>query len=146
MRLDQLAPKKGARKREKRIGCGIGSGHGKTSTKGHKGQHARSGGVKGPGYEGGQMPLIRRVPKRGFKNIFREPYVVINLERLAKLDAKTPITPELLAEKGILRNKESRIKILGDGEIQKALTIRAHAFSRSAREKIEAAGGRAEVI
>ncbi len=146
MRLDQLSPKKGSRKREKRIGCGPGSGHGKTATKGHKGQHSRSGGVKGPGHEGGQMPLIRRIPKRGFHNIFRDPFLPVNLERLEALDAKTPITPELLVEKGIVRDGERRIKILGGGELRKAFTIRAHAFSRSAQEKITAAGGRAEVI
>jgi large subunit ribosomal protein L15 len=146
VRLDQLTPKKGARKREKRIGCGVGSGHGKTATKGHKGQHSRSGGVKGPGYEGGQMPLIRRVPKRGFRNIFRIAYSVINLDRLKKFDTKTPITPELLVEKGLIQNIHEKIKILGDGELQKAFTIRAHAFSRSAKEKIVSAGGQAEVI
>lgn len=146
MRLDQLVPKKGSRKREKRVGCGVGSGHGKTSTKGHKGQHARSGGVKGPGYEGGQMPLIRRVPKRGFHNIFGERYAVVNLDRLSRLDARTAITPELLLEKGIIREEGKRVKILGNGDVKKALTVRAHAFSRSAQEKIAAAGGRAEVI
>ncbi|MBI3607297.1 MAG: 50S ribosomal protein L15 [Nitrospirae bacterium] len=146
MRLDQLKPAPGSRKKEKRIGRGIGSGHGKTSTKGHKGQAARSGGTKAPGFEGGQSPMIRRVPKRGFVNIFRVEAVVINLDRLAAFDAKDPVTPERLQAAGLIKSAAMTIKVLGQGALSAPLSIRAHAFSRSAKEKIEAAGGQAIVI
>jgi large subunit ribosomal protein L15 len=144
MRLEELKPSKGARKKSKRVGRGPGSGSGKTAGKGHKGQKARSGGVKGPGFEGGQMPLQRRLPKRGFTNIFRKEYTVVNLGDLVELSGT--ITPETLMEKGIVRNAKSGIKILGVGELKSALTIRAHKFSKSAIDKIQAAGGKAEVI
>ncbi len=146
IRLDQLRPAPGARKREKRIGRGIGSGHGKTSTKGHKGQASRSGGTKAPGFEGGQSPLIRRVPKRGFVNIFRDEPSVINLDRLMRFDGTDPVTPERLQAAGLLKSAAMTVKILGQGTLSAALTVEAHAFSRSAKEKIEAAGGKAIVI
>ena len=146
IRLDQLRPAPGARKKEKRIGRGIGSGHGKTSTKGHKGQAARSGGTKAPGFEGGQSPLIRRVPKRGFVNIFRVEPAVLNLERLARFDAAEAVTPERLCAAGLIKSATATIKVLGQGVLSVPLSIRAHAFSQSAKEKIEAAGGQAIVI
>lgn len=144
MKLEELKPSKGARKKSKRVGRGPGSGSGKTAGKGHKGQKARSGGVKGPGFEGGQMPLQRRLPKRGFTNIFRKEYAVVNLGDLSDLSGT--ITPETLMEQGIVRHAKSGIKILGVGELKSALTIRAHKFSKSAVDKIQAAGGKAEVI
>ena len=144
MKLEELKPSKGARKKSKRVGRGPGSGSGKTAGKGHKGQKARSGGVKGPGFEGGQMPLQRRLPKRGFTNIFRKEYAVVNLGDLSELSGT--ITPETLIEQGIVRHGKSGIKILGVGELTSALTIRAHKFSKSAVDKIQAAGGKAEVI
>ena len=146
MRLQDLRPAKGSRRRTKRVGRGIGSGHGKTSCKGHKGQKARSGGTKGPGFEGGQMPLQRRLPKRGFKNRFQIVYAVVNLRDIAKLEGVHTVTPEALIEKGIVKNPKDGRKILGEGEISRALTIKADAFSASALAKISAAGGKAEVI
>ena len=146
MKLHELKPQPGARKREKRIGRGPGSGHGKTSTRGHKGQGARSGGTKGPGFEGGQQPLIRRIPKRGFKNIFRKEYTIVNLSDLARFDASQKITPDLLKETGIIRKSATELKVLGDGELTKPLSIAAHKFSETALAKIQAAGGRGEVI
>lgn len=146
MRLQDLRPAKGSRRRTKRVGRGIGSGHGKTSCKGHKGQKARSGGTKGPGFEGGQMPLQRRLPKRGFKNRFQIVYAVVNLRDIAKLEGVDTVTPEALIEKGVVKNPKDGIKILGEGEISRPLTIKADAFSASAMAKISAAGGKAEVI
>jgi large subunit ribosomal protein L15 len=146
MRLQDLKPAKGSRRGDKRVGRGIGSGHGKTSCKGHKGQKARSGGTKGPGFEGGQMPLQRRLPKRGFKNRFGIIYAVINLGDIAKLEDVDTITPETLLERGIVKNLKDGLKILGQGEIKRPLTIKADAFSASALTKISAAGGKAEVI
>ncbi len=148
MKINDLKPAAGSRKRNKRIGRGPGSGHGKTSCKGHKGQKARSGGTKGPGFEGGQMPLHRRLPKRGFRNYpFRRDFTVINLERLSALvEDVNEVTPELLIERGVLSKSKNRIKILGNGELSRPLTIKAHAFSASALKKIESAGGKAEVI
>jgi large subunit ribosomal protein L15 len=146
IRLDQLAPARGAKKKEKRIGRGIGSGHGKTSTKGHKGQGARSGGTKAPGFEGGQNPIIRRAPKRGFVNIFRDEPAVVNLDRLARFDRTDAVTPDRLKAEGIVKASAATVKILGDGTLAAPLTIQAHAFSRRAKEKIEAAGGKAVVI
>ncbi|TKB80713.1 MAG: 50S ribosomal protein L15 [Nitrospira sp.] len=146
MKLHQLAPAAGSKRRKKRIGRGPGSGHGKTSTKGHKGLLARSGGGKRPGFEGGQMPLVRRLPKVGFKNPFRIDYAVVNLKTLALLGAVDRITPETLVEAGLVRRKSRPIKVLGSGEVGRPLVIQAHKFSKSAMEKIQAAGGRAEVI
>jgi len=146
MRIEDLKPADGSRKKSKRVGRGIGSGHGKTSCKGHKGQKARSGGGKGAGFEGGQMPLQRRLPKRGFKNYFTKEYTVVNLKELAKIEDSDVITPELLAERGIIKQVKDGLKILGDGEIKRPVTIKANVFSASATAKISAAGGKAEVI
>jgi large subunit ribosomal protein L15 len=146
MRLDELKPAKGATKKAKRVGRGVGSGHGKTSTKGHKGQKARSGGVKPAGFEGGQMPLQRRIPKRGFTNIFRKEYAVVNLSDLEKMAGSDPITPEALKQKGLIKDMKAGVKVLGMGELKTKLTVRAHKFSKSALDKIQAAGGKAEVI
>ncbi len=141
MKLHDLSPAKGSTQSRKRVGRGPGSGLGKTAGRGHKGQGSRSGSRMVPGFEGGQMPLIRRVPKRGFNNIFRVEYSVVNLEQLADLGAE--VTPELLREKGIVRGSKP-VKVLGDGELKKAIRVVAHKFSKSARAKIEAAGGRCE--
>ncbi len=146
MRLEELKPSKGAKKKAKRVGRGVGSGHGKTSTKGHKGQKARSGGVKGPGFEGGQMPLQRRIPKRGFTNIFRKEYAVVNLGDLARAGGADPVTPEVLMQKGLIKNIKDGVKVLGMGDFNEKITVRAHKFSKSAVDKIQAAGGKAEVI
>jgi large subunit ribosomal protein L15 len=146
MKLEELKPSKGAKKKAKRVGRGVGSGHGKTSTKGHKGQKARSGGVKGPGFEGGQMPLQRRIPKRGFTNIFRKEYAIINLDDLARAGGADPVTPEVLVEKGLIKNIKDGVKVLGMGAFNGKITVRAHKFSKSAIDKIQAAGGKAEVI
>ena len=147
MRLDELRPPKGAKKKRKRVGCGVGSGHGKTSCKGHKGQKARSGGGKQPGFEGGQMPLARRLPKRGFNNKnFSVRYAEVNLRDLARLTDVTEINPEVLVEKGLVKKLYDGIKILGHGEFAAKMTIQAHKFTAGAVKKIEAAGGKAEVI
>ena len=146
MKLDDLKPAPGSTKKQKRVGRGDGSGHGKTSCRGHKGQRARSGGGTRPGFEGGQMPLQRRVPKRGFNNPFKVDVAVINLEQLEVFSSGSEVTPDVLLEKGLVRGKNRRIKILGDGALSKALTIKAHGFSSKAKEKIEAAGGKAELI
>lgn len=146
MKISDLAPTPGAKKKEKRIGRGPGSGHGKTATKGHKGQAARSGGTKPPGFEGGQQPLIRRVPKRGFKNIFRKEYAVVNLSRLDQFAADTVINPEFLYQAGIIKKTSENVKVLGTGALTKPLVISAHKFSEEALKKIQAAGGRAEVL
>ena len=146
MKIADLRPSDGSRKKKKRVGHGVGSGHGKTSCKGHKGQKARSGGTKGPGFEGGQMPLQRRLPKRGFKNIFKIEFAVVNLKDINKIEGVDIITPEILIEKGIVKNIKDGVKILGGGELQKPLTIKADAFSASASAKITAAGGKVEVL
>jgi large subunit ribosomal protein L15 len=146
MKIEDIKPAPGSRKRNKRVGRGIGSGHGKTSCKGHKGQKARSGGTKGPGFEGGQMPLQRRLPKRGFKNRFAIEYAIINLKDIARVQDADVITPEVLVEKGIIKDLKNGIKVLGNGDIQRPLTIKADAFSASAISKISAAGGKAEVV
>ena len=145
MRLKDLKPAPGSNKKRKRVGRGDGSGHGKTSCRGHKGQGARSGGNVQPGFEGGQMPLQRRLPKRGFHNIFRVQMAVVNLNQLESL-AGGEITPENLAQHGLIGSKNRRVKILGEGSLSKALTVRAHGFSATAKQKIEAAGGKAELI
>ena len=143
MKLHELSPAKGSKRARKRIGRGPGSGIGKTAGRGHNGQRSRSGYSQRLGFEGGQMPLIRRVPKRGFTNIFKTTYQVVNLERLADLEGE--VTPEVLADQGLVR-RGHLVKILGNGEISTALTVRAHKFSASAKAKIEAAGGSCEVI
>jgi large subunit ribosomal protein L15 len=137
------APRKASEKR-KRVGRGMGSGMGKTSTRGHKGQGSRSGTRLLRGFEGGQMPLHRRLPKRGFKNIFREEYAIVNLDRLGAL-GETEITPDVLKKAGVVDGR-SPVKILGNGELKSALTVRAHKFSKSAQEKITKAGGKFEVL
>jgi large subunit ribosomal protein L15 len=142
--LSTLRPPKGATANRKRVGRGMGSGMGKTSTRGHKGQRSRSGSRSMRGFEGGQMPLHRRLPKRGFTNIFRTEYRAINLERISELGEKN-VTPELLVKSG-WAGKNDLIKVLGDGELKSAITIQAHKFSKSAQEKITKAGGKAELI
>jgi len=137
------APKKASEKR-KRVGRGMGSGMGKTSTRGHKGQRSRSGSRMMRGFEGGQMPLHRRLPKRGFTNIFRKEYTIVNLAQLAGLGEST-ITPDVLRKSGVIKSKHP-VKILGDGELKSALTVSAHKFSKSAQEKITKAGGKFEVL
>jgi len=146
MKLYDLQPAEGAKKTPKRIGRGIGSGMGKTSTKGHKGQKARSGGGKGPAFEGGQTPLQRRLPKRGFTNKFKREWVEVNLDKLNLFDNGTEVTPDVLLEKGIIKKKADGVKILGNGEVTKKLTVKSNGFSKSAIAKIEKAGGKAEVI
>jgi large subunit ribosomal protein L15 len=150
MKLNELKPAVGAVKRKKRVGRGIGSGHGKTSGRGHKGRGSRSGGNTPAGYEGGQMPLQRRLPKRGFRRsqkatALRKEFGEVNLKGLIAFSAGEAVDPALMADRGLVR-EGLKVKILGDGEIKHALTVRAHAFSKSAREKIVAAGGVAEVI
>ena len=145
MKLSDLAPAPGSRKRKKRVGRGPGSGHGKTSCRGHKGQKARTGGGTKPGFEGGQMPLQRRLPKRGFTNIFQKQYTIVNLAALDKL-SETEITPEVLIKEGIVKKVQDGIKILGSGEITRPVTVTAQAFSVSAKEKIINAKGKVEVI
>ena len=146
MRLDELKPTEGSKFTSKRVGRGIGSGTGKTSGKGHKGQNARSGGGVRPGFEGGQMPLYRRLPKRGFKNIFAKQYVAINVSELERFENGTEVTAELLKETGVVSKTLDGIKVLGRGELTKKLTVKVAKFSASAAEKIEKAGGKAEVI
>lgn len=146
MDLSQLKPAPGSTKNKKRIGRGPGSGTGKTAGKGHKGQKARSGGSVKPGFEGGQMPLQRRLPKRGFTSINKKDYNLINLRDLDCFDAETTISLELYGKAGLVKKMKDGIKILADGELSRALTVQAHKFSRTAVEKIEAAGGKVEVI
>ena len=146
MKLHDLQPAPGAKKRRKRIGRGPGSGHGKTATKGHKGLLARSGGGKRPGFEGGQMPLIRRLPKFGFTNPFRAEYAVVNVKSFENWSRGETVTPQAMVDAGLVKRKTLPIKILGSGALKKSLVIQAHKFSKSAEEKIRAAGGRVEVI
>lgn len=146
MNLSELKPAKGARTKPKRKGQGIGTGNGKTAGRGHKGQNSRSGGGVRRGFEGGQMPIFRRMPKKGFNNVFRKEYATINVDDLNRFDEGTVVTPELLIESRLVKKIQDGIKVLGDGELKKSLTVRANAFSKSATEKIAAAGGKAEVI
>ncbi|GBF77052.1 50S ribosomal protein L15 [Paenibacillus sp. 598K] len=146
MKLHELQPAAGSKQVGKRKGRGIGTGNGKTAGRGHKGQNARSGGGVRPGFEGGQNPLYRRLPKRGFNNPFRKEYAVVNIEDLNSFAAGTEVTPELLMEQGVVKNPQDGIKILGNGEIKVQLTVKANKFSQSAVEKIQAAGGKTEVI
>jgi large subunit ribosomal protein L15 len=145
MNLSTVRASKNASEKKKRVGRGMGSGMGKTSTRGHKGQRSRSGSRMMRGFEGGQMPLHRRLPKRGFTNIFRVEYSVINLDRLAGI-GETTITPEVLHTAGFVKRADARVKVLGDGELKTPLTIKAHKFSKSAQEKITKAGGKFEVL
>jgi large subunit ribosomal protein L15 len=146
MKLHELSPSPGSRKERKRLGRGPSSGTGKTSGRGHKGQNSRSGGGVRPGFEGGQNPLYRRLPKRGFVNPTRKEYAVVNTEDLNSFAAGTEVTPEFLMTNGVVKNAKSGIKILGNGEVTVKLTVKANKFSQSAVEKIEAAGGTTEVI
>ena len=146
MKLHELKPAEGATSARKRLGRGIGSGLGKTSGKGHKGAKARSGGGKRPGFEGGQMPLTMRLPKRGFTNNFRKEYVAINVSRLDVFEDGATVGPVELIEMGIIKKIGDGVKIMGDGELTKKLTVQANKFTATAKEKIEAAGGKAEVI
>lgn len=146
MHIGTLSPPRGAKKRPKRVGHGIGSGHGKTATRGSKGQLSRSGASLRPGFEGGQMPLHRRLPKRGFTNIFKKHYAIVNLGDLEDFASEETITPELLIERGYIKNLADGLKILAEGELKVPLKIAAHHFSKSAREKIQKAGGTVEVI
>lgn len=142
--LSTLRPARGSSQNRKRVGRGPGSGLGKTSGKGHKGHKARTGGYTNPGFEGGQTPLYRRIPKRGFTNIFRTEFAVLNVASLNGFSSGEVVTPELLHERGLVRQASRPVKILGEGDLKAALTVRAHAFSRSAEEKITRAGGRVE--
>lgn len=146
MELHQLRSAPGAKHERRRVGRGIGSGLGKTAGRGHKGQKARSGGGVRRGFEGGQMPLIRRIPKRGFTNARRREMAVVNLRALERFAAGEEVTPEVLRRAGLVKDLSGGVKILADGDLTKALTVKAHSFSEAARRKIEAAGGRAEVI
>ncbi|MGI9103901.1 MAG: 50S ribosomal protein L15 [Terriglobales bacterium] len=145
MNLSTIHRPKNANPNRKRVGRGMGSGMGKTSTRGHKGQGSRSGSRLMRGFEGGQMPLHRRLPKRGFTNIFRQEYAIVNLSDLANL-GEANVTPELLHSRGLVNGKNKRVKILGDGELKSAVSVLAHKFSKSAEEKIRKAGGKTEVI
>lgn len=146
MRLHELRPAEGTNKSKKRVGRGTGSGLGTTAGRGMNGQNSRSGGGVRPGFEGGQLPLFRRIPKRGFKNRNRIIWTTINVEDLNAFEANTVITPELLIESGMVKKFNDGIKVLGDGELNVGLTVKANKFTQSAIEKIEAAGGKAEVI
>lgn len=146
MKLSELKPPKGAVKRKKRVGCGTGSGHGCTSCRGNKGQKSRSGGKIPAWFEGGQMPLQRRLPKRGFVNIFRKEYTIVHLDRLNVFPSGSEVGLKELKQQGIIKGEKDRVKILGDGELKVPLTIAAHKFTRSAIEKIEQAGGKAREI
>jgi len=145
MNLSKLRAPKNANRERKRVGRGMGSGHGKTSTRGHKGQGSRSGSSLMRGFEGGQMPLHRRLPKRGFTNIFRTEYTVLNLDRLVEL-GETELTLDAFHSKGYLKRRGELLKILGNGELKVALTVHAHKFSKAAQEKIEKAGGKAVLV
>jgi large subunit ribosomal protein L15 len=146
MKLHELKPAEGSRQERKRLGRGIGSGQGKTAGKGTKGQNARSGGGVRLGFEGGQTPLFRRLPKRGFTNINRKEYAIVNLDALNRFEEGTEVTPELLIETGVVSNEKAGIKILAKGNVEKKLTVKAHKFSSAAQEAIKAAGGTTEVI
>ena len=146
MKLNELSPAKGSRKAPKRLGRGVGSGAGKTAGRGTKGYNSRSGGGVRPGYEGGQMPLQRRLPKRGFFNIFKKNIAVINIRDLAKFDKNSVVDAATLVEAGLVKGKRDGVKLLGQGEIKYALDVKVNQISKSAREKIEAAGGKVEVL
>lgn len=146
MKLHELKPSEGSRKLRNRVGRGAGTGNGKTSGRGQKGQKARSGGGVRPGFEGGQLPLFRRIPKRGFTNINRKEYAIVNLDQLNQFEDGTEVTPELLIETGVVKNEKAGIKVLGNGSLKKKLTVKAHKFSASAKAAIEAKGGAQEVI
>ena len=146
MRLNDLSPTAGAQKTRKRVGRGVGSGWGKTAGRGSKGQNSRSGGGVRPGYEGGQMPIHRRLPKRGFKNIFKKIYAIVNIRDLEKFESGSVVDEAALVREGLVKGKRDGIKLLGQGEIDMPLTVKIHMISRSARAKIESAGGKVEVL
>ena len=146
MRIHDLSPAEGSTKKRKRVGRGPGSGHGKTSCRGHKGQKARSGGSIGPGFEGGQMPLQRRIPKRGFTNIFKKTYAVINLKDLERLGPRENLELMDLKEAGLVKREYDGVKVLGEGNLSFPLALKVHGASNSARAKIEAAGGKVEIV
>ncbi|VBB04855.1 ribosomal protein l15 signature [Lucifera butyrica] len=146
MKLHELAPAPGSKRERTRVGRGLGSGLGKTAGKGHKGQNARAGGGVRPGFEGGQMPIYRRLPKRGFFNKFGKDYVELNVAVLNRFENGTVIDPVVLVEYGVVKNVRDGVRILGNGSLEKALTVKANGFTKSAVEKIEAAGGKVEVI
>jgi large subunit ribosomal protein L15 len=146
MKINELSPAEGAKRGRKRVGRGPGSGHGKTSCRGHKGQKSRSGGGVRPGFEGGQMPIHRRLPKRGFKNPFRKEYSVVNVGDLSQFEPNTQLDPDALREAGLVWKMLDGVKLLGSGEISHPLVVRIHKISHSAREKIEGAGGRVEIL
>ncbi len=146
MRLHDLKPADGSRKKRKRVGRGNSSGRGGTCTRGHKGQNARSGGGTRAGFEGGQMPLQRRLPKRGFTNIFRKEYAIVNLDQLNRLEGVDAVDPELLQRRGMIKRMRAGIKVLAKGEIERPLRVKAHKFSDKAVEKIRAAGGDIEIL
>ena len=146
MKLHELQPVEGSRKERNRVGRGIGSGNGKTSGRGQKGQKARSGGGVRPGFEGGQNPLFRRIPKRGFNNVNRKEFAVVNLTDLNKFEDGTVVSPALLVETKVIKKELSDVKVLANGKLEKKLTVQAHKFSSSAKEAIEAAGGVCEVL
>jgi large subunit ribosomal protein L15 len=146
IKLHQLRPAKGAKKNPKRVGRGTGSGHGKTSCRGSKGQRSRSGSGVRPGFEGGQMPLARRLPKRGFTNIFRVEYQVVNVDQLGSFDTGTEVDVEALRVRKLVRRAGTPVKILGKGELTQPVTVKVHAVSEGARKKIEAAGGKVELL
>ncbi|MGY3778358.1 50S ribosomal protein L15 [Isobaculum melis] len=146
MKLHELKPAEGSRKERNRVGRGTSSGNGKTSGRGQKGQNSRSGGGVRLGFEGGQTPLFRRVPKRGFTNINRKEFAIVNLETLNRFEDGTEVTPAMLVETGIIKNEKSGIKVLGNGQVEKKLTVKANKFSEAAKQAIEAAGGSVEVI
>lgn len=146
MKLHELKPAPGSRKERNRVGRGMASGNGKTSGRGQKGQKARSGGGVRPGFEGGQNPIYRRLPKRGFTNINRKEYALVNLETLNRFEEGTVVTPELLKETGVVKNLKDGLKVLANGDLKVKLTVKAHKFSKSAQEKIANAGGTTEVL
>ena len=146
MKLHELQPLAGSKTRPRRVGRGIGSGLGKTSGRGHKGAKARSGGGKAPGFEGGQMPLMRRIPKSGFKNVFRKEYAIVNVGSLEQFDDGATVTIETLRSAGLVNNLRDGVKVLGTGELTKKLTVQVNRFTGSAREKIEQTGGKAEEV
>ncbi|MCP4579401.1 MAG: 50S ribosomal protein L15 [Deltaproteobacteria bacterium] len=146
MKINELSPAEGSRRARKRVGRGPGSGHGKTSCRGHKGQNSRSGGGVRPGFEGGQMPIHRRLPKRGFKNPFRKEYSVVNVGDLSRFEPNTQLDPDSLQEAGLVWKMLDGVKLLGNGEISQPLVVRIHKISNSARTKIEGAGGKVEIL
>lgn len=146
MKINELSPAEGSRRARKRVGRGPGSGHGKTSCRGHKGQNSRSGGGVRPGFEGGQMPIHRRLPKRGFKNPFRKEYCVVNVGDLSRFEPNTQLDPDSLKEAGLVWKMLDGVKLLGNGEISQPLVVRIHKISYSARTKIEGAGGTVEIL